>query len=183
MVAQPPHSGYSYVGLCPQTPLEGRLDCRDPDGPPPGGACCPGCESPRERWWALCTLVPIFSRLYPSSVCNVDGVNPDGDVAVGRVLEVLLDKACELVEAVVEPHNPEKRVLEVRWEGVDQVENLVQGLGIRVWGLMFGVLGWGLGVWGLGFGVWGLRFEVWGWGVGFRLWGFGLWVWGLGFRV
>ena len=61
-------------------------------------------------------------------------------------------------------------------------------LGLRVWGLGFGVQGLGVRVWGSGFGVRGLGFRGWGsgfevQGLRFRVWGSGFGVQGFGFRV
>jgi len=36
------------------------------------------------------------------------------------------------------------------------------GLGVGVWGVVFGLVVLGLGVWGWGFGAWGLGFQIWG---------------------
>ena len=41
-------------------------------------------------------------------------------------------------------------------------------LGLRVWGLGFGILGLEFRVWGLGFGIWGLGVRVQGPGSDFR---------------
>ena len=75
---------------------------------------------------------------------------------------------------------------------------LVEGLGLKAWGVgcRWGGLGRGVGIeglgcrvqglgcrWGLGFGVWGLGFGVWGLGLGFGVRSLGLRVlgfWGVG---
>ena len=52
------------------------------------------------------TLYPSAPLLSPSPFLDADGVNPDGDVAVGATLEAFLEEVSELLEVLAEPHNP-----------------------------------------------------------------------------